>query len=135
MLADATFAALLADGTESFLQYGQPDNGRYPLATYRLLRRGPCPLDQGGGKYRPQISISFFADSPYGARDVAEYASANFRIPSESFSNQLTSSGWRIDSLICDDIMDGGTVRGMNDGSQIYEVVTDWQLLVVQIPA
>ena len=135
MIADATFAAMLADGAESFLQQGQPDNGRYPLAVWTTVRRGSCPLDLSGGKYRPQISISFFADSPYVARDVAEYASQKFRIPSADFSNQLTSTNWRIDSLICEDMMNGGVVRDLNDGSKIYEVVTDWQALVVQIPA
>lgn len=128
-LADATFAAMLGSA-DAFLMKGQPEGQvPYPMAIWSTNRTGKSLVDNGEGIYRPDISISIFATKPYVARNIADYARETFRIPS-AFSNQLTTDDWRVDSMICLDVMDGGFSRQMNTGETIYEMVTDWQAFI-----
>lgn len=131
MLADVTFAGLLGDA-QQFYEAGQAENPVYPIAIWKTTRLGRVQLDRGGRKYRPDISISFFATNPQIARNLAEYAGNKFRIPDAGFSLQLTTTNWRVDEFICADVMDGGPSRVMNDGTVIHEFVTDWRALVYQ---
>ena len=131
-LADATFAAMLGGPTEIW-RHGQSFEPKYPSITIRISRFGPVDLDRGPGKFRPSIEVNVFSVSPYDAEDIANYMSENFQIPTKVPAG-ISTTNWRIDELICGELMEGGVVRQLDDRTQVHQFISDWQALVIQKP-
>lgn len=132
-LADNDFSDLLA-GKWKIAYHGEPVGDlEYPCITLRVMNEGTVGLDQGWGKFRPIIEVNIFSTSPYAAFRIHDYMGTHFQIPHQE-PGGIQTAGWRVDELLAGNLMAGGVIRVLDDGTRVKEFSSDWQALVVKKP-